>query len=105
MDRLYRDLIICENTTELFVAPGFSKLLEGDLIEVDNSNAYFNVKKVCTINLTYQKDIVDFMVSMSGKPLLRKVNKKIEEIAFEYEKDEEDFIKDLIKREKENENE
>lgn len=105
MDRSYIDLIICENTTELFVAPGFSKLEEGDLIEVDNSNAYFNVKKVCTINTSYQKDIIDFMVSMSGKPLLRKVNKKIEEITFEYEKDEEDFIKDLIKSTKENENE
>lgn len=102
MEKENLDFVICENTTELFVAPGFSRLEEGDLIEIENSKVYLNVKKVVTINTTYHKDFIDFMITISGKPTLRKVVKKIEETELEYDSTDFELIENLNKKENEN---
>lgn len=100
-------LVVCEKSNELFVAPGESVIEEGDLIEIENSNVYMNVKSVCTLWLDRQLDIIEFMVALSGKPLpLRKVKKIIEERVLDYDFTDDECIKMIIAlKEKENNNE
>lgn len=92
METITVDFVLCENTTELFVAPGYSSLEEGDLVAIENSNAYFNVKKVVSLNTEYDKKEIAFMLAMNSKPSLRKITKKIVEKNIEYDESVISFI-------------
>ena len=97
------DLIVCENNTEVFIAPAYCNLEKGDTIIVENSSNTMIVDKVLTVLDDYDFKTVDFIKAVSTRKTLRRVLSRIEKTDFEYNDEEEEFIKKINEGESENE--